>query len=67
MDPSLIISCIAIAGFAGALTYNVYEFKKVGRSLNRIEQSLVKIVDRLSEMSKEHKEMMRALKGRKRS
>jgi hypothetical protein len=34
MELSLIVSVISICGFAGALTYNVYEFRKVGKRLD---------------------------------
>ena len=43
MKLALIISVISICGFAGALTYNVCEFRKVEKSLNRINESLDRI------------------------
>ena len=54
MDLALVISVISICGFAGALSYNVYEFRKVGKSLDRINQSL-------ENSRKEHEGMIQAL------
>lgn len=48
MELPLIVSLISVCGFTGALTYNVYEFRKVGK---RLEKGFKR-------MSEEHRKMM---------
>ena len=59
MELALVVSIVSICGFAGALSYNVYEFRKVGKTLDRINERLeqgreehirmVKTLDRINE------------------
>ena len=59
------ISIISICGFAGALSYNVYEFRKVGARLDVMTDKMMKEHDRmiqtLDRSMKEHDRMIKAL------
>ena len=47
MELALVISIISICGFAVALSYNVYEFRKVGRRLDEGTDKMMKEHDRM--------------------
>ena len=61
MELALVISIVSICGFAGALSYNVYEFRKVGKALDRINERLEQGRERHVKMMEEHVRMIKAL------
>lgn len=72
LELPLIVSIVSMCGFASALAYNVYEFRKVGKSLDELMKGMRKHDERMREhdermakvfdrMAKEHDKMMKML------
>ena len=61
MELALVISIVSICGFAVALSYNVYEFRKVGKALDRINDRLEQGREEHVSMMEEHAKMVKTL------
>lgn len=71
MELALIVSILSLCGFAAALCYNVYEFRKVGQRLDQLGRNMaedhrmvVEALERMSSsMAEDHRRIVEVLEG----
>ena len=66
MELALIVSVLSLCGFAGALSYNIYEFRRISRDFMEGMKGIIEGMHKGFERAeKDHRAIMEMLKSSK--